>query len=129
MLAYRNFETHQLRSAVVGGNGLSSHEELTQFIRESRSNLGLLESPDTAAYLGKEMGKALLDLIMRGDEQVSVEAPLASVGLDSLVSLELKSWIRRWMGVEVATLEILNCATLRVLGAVVQAKLVEKYQA
>lgn len=128
MLAYRNFEAHQLKSSAAGGSGSSSNDKLTQFIRDSRSNISVLQSPETPVYLGTEMGKALFDLIMRGDEQVNVEAPLASIGLDSLVSLELKSWIRRWMGVEVATLEILNCATLHVLGAVVQGKLLEKHQ-
>ena len=129
MLAYRNFEAHQLKASPVAGSGSSSHDELSRFIRESGSNLSRLQAPETAAYLGSEMGKALFDFIMRPDTEVNVEAPLASIGLDSLVGLELKSWIRRWMGVELATLEILNCASLLVLGGVVQGKLVEKYQA
>lgn len=128
MLAYRNFEAHQLKSSAGGGSDSSSNDELAQFIRDSRSNISVLRSPETPIYLGTEMGKALLGLIMKGDEQVNVEAPLASIGLDSLVGLELKSWIRRWMGVEVATLEVLNCATLHGLGVVVQGKLLEKHQ-
>lgn len=128
MLAYRNFEAHQLKASAADGSDSSSNDELIRFIRDARSNISLLQSPETPVYLGTEMGRALFDLIMRADEVVNVEAPLASIGLDSLVGLELKSWIRRWMGVEVATLEILNCATLHVLGVVVQGKLLEKHQ-
>ena len=127
MLAYRNFEAHELKSASLDGPALSSQDELIQFIRTSASNLSQLQSADTAAYLGLEIGKALLDLTMKSDMEVRIDAPLAAVGLDSLVSLELKSWIRRWMGIELATLEILNCTTLLALGTVVQGNLVEKY--
>ena len=129
MLAYRNFEAHELKASPVASSGSSSHDDLSRFIRESGSNLARLQATETAAYLGTEMGKALFEFIMRPDTEVNVEAPLASIGLDSLVGLELKSWIRRWMGVELSTLEILNCATLQVLGGLVQGKLVEKYQA
>ena len=129
MLSYRNFEAHELKASPVAGSSSSSYDELSRFVRESGSNLARLQSTEAATYLGTEMGKALFDFIMRPDAEVNTEAPLASIGLDSLVSLELKSWIRRWMGVELATLEILNCATLQALGGVVQGKLVEKYQA
>lgn len=129
MLSYRNYEAHELKASPGAGSDSSSYDELSRFIRESGSNLALLQSTETATYLGTEMGKALFDFIMRPDAEVNVEAPIASIGLDSLVSLELKSWIRRWIGVELATLEILNCATLQALGGLVQSKLVEKYQA
>jgi len=66
---------------------------------------------------------------MRPDSEVNLEALLASTGLDSLVGLELKNWIRRWIGVELTSLEILNCANLQALGSVVRDKLVGKYQA
>lgn len=89
----------------------------------------LLPSADTAMFLATEMGKALLNFIMRADSEVDIQAPLAAVGLDSLVSLELRGWIRRWMGVDLATLEMTRCENLQVLGAVLQSKLVEKYKA
>jgi NAD(P)-dependent dehydrogenase (short-subunit alcohol dehydrogenase family)/acyl carrier protein len=127
MLAYRNVEAHELKSSSVSGSGLSSKDELARFMREIRSNIVLLQSAETAAYLAAEMGKALLEFNLRGEAEVDVQAPLAAIGLDSLVSLELRSWIRRWMGVELATLEITRCDTLQAVGLVVQRKLVDKY--
>ena len=126
MLAYRNIEAHELESSSVSGSGSSSNE-LALFVREVCSNIVLLQSAETAIYLATEMGRALLELIMRGDAEVDVQAPLAANGLDSLVSLELRSWIRRWIGVELATLEITRCDSLQALGTVVQGKLVDKY--
>ena len=128
MLAYRNVEAHHLKEASAGAAESSSNDELTRFIRESRANLSLLQASDTTAYLASELGKALYELIMREGDEPNLDAPLATVGLDSLVSLELKGWIRRWLGVEVATLEILNCVNMRALGAIVQVKLLEKYR-
>jgi hypothetical protein len=129
MLAYRNVEARELESSSVSGSGSSSHDKLARFTREIGSNIVLLQSADIAMFLATEMGKALLDFIMRADSEVDYQAPLAAVGLDSLVSLELRGWIRRWMGVDLATLEMTRCENLQALGAVLQSKLDEKYEA
>jgi NADP-dependent 3-hydroxy acid dehydrogenase YdfG len=127
MLAYRNVEVYELKSSSVSGSGMSSNDKLAHFIREVRSNIVLLQSSETATYLAIEMGKALLEFNVRSNAEVDVQAPLAAIGLDSLVSLELRSWIRRWTGVELATLEITRCDNLRDVGLVVQGKLLDKY--
>jgi hypothetical protein len=71
MLAYRNVEARELESSSVSGSGSSSHDKLARFTREIGSNMVLLQSADTAMFLATEMGKALLDFIMRADSEVT----------------------------------------------------------
>lgn len=71
--------------------------------------MSVLQSAETATTLATEMGKATLEFNMKSDAEINLLVPLAAVGLDSLVGLELRRWIRKWFGVGVATLEITKC--------------------
>jgi len=127
MLVYRNLE-----EAAPGGSagvGASSDEELTQLLREASSNMTLLRSPDTAERLARELRNTLLGFMMRSEDELDLDDPLASVGIDSLMSIELRNWVRRRIGAEVPLLELVRASSLRGLGATVQRKLVEKYEA
>jgi len=126
-LVYRNLEETGSGSA---GSSSSSDEELTKLLREASSNITLLRSPETAERLALELRNTLLGFLMRSDDDgVDLDGPLASVGIDSLISIELRNWVRRRIGAELTVLEIVRAASLRELGSTVQRKLVEKYEA
>ncbi|KIA75812.1 hypothetical protein HK57_00426 [Aspergillus ustus] len=52
---------------------------------------------------------------------------LAGVTLDSLVSIELRNWLRRSLGIDLAMVEINRARTVGVLAKVLRKKLAEKY--
>lgn len=124
MLVYRNLEGQDIRPAEGPS---SSNEQVTQYIREASASIATLAAPETAEFLAREIGKTLLGFMMKSDSEPDLAAPLASVGIDSLISVELRSWVRRWVGIEMTTLEIMRCPNLQALGTVAQGKLVEKY--
>lgn len=126
MLVYRNLEAQD--SSVPTGNPSSSNDQVSQFVREASANMALLKGPETAEFLAKEIGKTLLAFMMKSDSDLDLTAPLATVGIDSLISVELRSWMRRWVGAELTTLEIMRCENIQALGVAAQGKLVEKYQ-
>lgn len=127
MLVYRNVEQGAGVSAdtTPGDSG----EELSRFLRDIASNMALLSSEEAAALLAREVGRTLLGFMMRAEGELDLGAPLGSVGIDSLVSIELRNWIRRRIGAEVTVLEIVRAESLARLGETVQGKLIEKYQA
>lgn len=127
MLVYRNREAtdHALGSAAT----TSSDEALSQFLRDIASNMTLLRSAEAVELITRELGTTLLGFLMRGEGELDLEAPLAAVGIDSLISIELRNWIRRRLGAEVTVLEIVRAESVRSLALTVQTKLVEKYQA
>lgn len=130
MLVYRNLEdTGGAGSGGGGSSSSSSDEELTRVLREISSNMTLLRAPETAALMAREIRNTLLGFMMRSEDELDLDGPLASVGIDSLISIELRNWIRRRLGAEVTVLEIVRAPSLRELGATVQKKLVGKYEA
>lgn len=128
MLAHRNLET-QAETASSDAGTSSADSEVARFIREVSSNIVLLQSGETATFLATAIGKTLLKFVLRPESDLSLDKSLSALGIDSLVSLEVRAWVRRWMGVDLVTLEIMNCANLQALGVAVQKKMMEKYKA
>jgi hypothetical protein len=124
MLVYRNLEATDTSPT----SGSASDEELTQLLRDITSNMTLLKSAETAAILSREIGKTLLGFMMRSTDELDLTAPLSTIGIDSLISIELRNWIRRRLGAEVTVLEIVRSESLNQLGETVQSKLAEKYK-
>ncbi|KAM5506985.1 Type I Iterative PKS [Microsporum canis] len=127
MSVYRNVES--VDASASAGSSSSADEQLTQFLRDVSSNKALLNAPETSVRLAKELRRMLVGFMMKSEADIDLEASLAMVGIDSLISVELRSWIRRKCGVDITTLEILRAETLNDLAAVVQVKLAEKYKA
>jgi hypothetical protein len=55
-------------------------------------------------------------------QHISIEAALDSYGVDSLVGLELRNWLSKESGADLAVFEILGGATLLMIGDTVAAK-------
>lgn len=55
-------------------------------------------------------------------DEVEADAPLMSFGLDSLVSVELRNWIRRETSVELALTTITHAANLKALATHILAQ-------
>ena len=125
MAVYRNLET-----LGAGNAGPSSNEEgLKQFLRDASKNPALLDLPESIAFLAKEAGTTLFGFMMRSEEEPSLDVPLASLGVDSLVSIELRNWFRQRVGAEFTVLEVVNSNSVTHLGEQAAAKLKEKFQA
>ena len=71
----------------------------------------------TEALITKVAAMTMLDR-----EEVGADAPLASLSLDSLVSVELRNWIRREAGVELVLSTITGSESLRVLAVEILAQ-------
>jgi hypothetical protein len=120
MTIYRNLE-RQETAAANSGNGA-----LTTFLKDIISNSTLLKAPESAELLAQAIGKTLFGFLMQEDEEVDLSAPLGAIGIDSLISIELRNWIRANIGVELTVLEIVRADDIAALGAQAQARLIEK---
>jgi acyl carrier protein len=138
MLVYRNVEDHREASA-GSANSTSTEQVLTQFLREASSDIALLKASKTVETLATAIGRTLAGFSGSGPGanegadpkagDIDIDASLSSAGTDSLVSMELRNWIRRKIGIEISVLEIVRADCVRELGVVAQRRLVEKYEA
>lgn len=108
---------------------LTPDAELSQFLDSVRSNPALLKSAYASELFAREIGAALLGLMMRPREELDVEAPLSTMGIDSLVGLEGRDWVRRTLLVEMTAQEIVQAKNLRELGVLAQKMIAERVKA
>ncbi|PGH15529.1 hypothetical protein AJ79_02311 [Helicocarpus griseus UAMH5409] len=123
LLVYRNieFQDHSESGATTDGS-------LKEFLQSCSRTPSMLETEEAAAFLAREIGETLFSFMMRGDEEVDLTVPLANVGVDSLVSIELRNWFRQKIGVPFTVVEIVGASNIAELGRVTAEKLVEKYK-
>ncbi|KAF4904103.1 Highly reducing polyketide synthase gloL [Colletotrichum viniferum] len=93
---------------------------LNDFLRRSHLDPLHLESDNARAFLAKEIGGALQGFGMREDEEVDLSRPLQT---DSLVTVELRNWIRQKMGVSLTVVELRSAESIFALGEMAAARL------
>lgn len=93
-----------------GGNSLKA------FLAKAKNAPKMLRQPDTVGYISVEIGKQLMDLLLRSEDELDVTLPLAQLGLDSLVSIEMRTWWRKTFGSDISVLQLLGLGTLEELG-------------
>ncbi|KAL8908900.1 MAG: hypothetical protein Q9171_005243 [Xanthocarpia ochracea] len=111
MSVYRNLEANQSAPTPTGAD-----DNLKLFLRSAISSPDSLQNPDTITFLANEIGKTFSDV------------PLAALGIDSLVSIELRNWFRQRLGWDFTVLEIVGALSIRQLGEMAAAKLSEKHK-
>ncbi|KAJ0382831.1 hypothetical protein COL922a_011750 [Colletotrichum nupharicola] len=125
MLALRNLDSDD--SNIPSGSDSMTKDELSHAIRELSSNIVSLQSGETTEFLATHIGKTLCKFQLRQDTDLDFHAPLTDLGLDSLVGIEVRAWIRQWMGVGLATLEITGSKNLEQLATAVQKRMIQRY--
>ncbi|KAF3805984.1 Highly reducing polyketide synthase FUM1 [Colletotrichum gloeosporioides] len=124
-LALRNLDSDD--SNIPSGSDSMTNDELSHAIRELSSNIVSLQSGETTEFLATHIGKTLCKFQLRQDTDLDFQAPLTDLGLDSLVGIEVRAWIRQWMGVDLATLEITGSKNLEQLATAVQKRMIQRY--
>jgi hypothetical protein len=124
MAIYRNLESQDDTTTTVV---TTSDSSLKQFLRDANGNPSSLSTEESITFLAKEIGSTLFGFMMRSTEDLDLNVPLGSLGVDSLVSIELRNWFRQKVGTEFTVLEIVGSGSVLDLGGKTAAKLAEKY--
>lgn len=99
-------------------SGAESQEVgLKAFVAKARSDTSVLKTREVSQYLAKEVGKKLLSLILKPEEDLNISLSLSDMGMDSLVGIELCTWWKQIFGFNISVLEMLGMGTLEALGA------------
>jgi acyl transferase domain-containing protein/NADPH:quinone reductase-like Zn-dependent oxidoreductase/SAM-dependent methyltransferase len=104
----------------------TTDEKLRTFLNQLASGGTSSVGDDKAEYLAGEIGRTLYVFMMKDPENMEKDQPLHTLGLDSLVSIELRSWCKTQIGFDVSILEIMQ-STLMDLGRKALNSLIAKY--
>ncbi|QVM13373.1 putative secondary metabolism biosynthetic enzyme [Coccidioides posadasii str. Silveira] len=73
----------------------ASTDILKSYLSSAKADPSILKSSEAAKLFAVEIGKKLLDLLLKHHEGLKTSLPLLDLGLDSLVALELRAWIKQ----------------------------------
>ncbi|KAI1100520.1 hypothetical protein F4804DRAFT_318771 [Jackrogersella minutella] len=116
---------HSVRADDADGaaKGASQSSTVTLFLDQVRSVADedgeaakkLLSQPETAALLAREIRKKIYEFMLepvKDGEAIDTSSTLSQIGLDSLMSIELRKWLRRVVGIVISVLEIMGSGSL-----------------
>ncbi|RHZ46920.1 uncharacterized protein CDV56_103490 [Aspergillus thermomutatus] len=106
-----------------GGTGQG--EELKKFLASVEQDPTLLDDQATEDRITYELGKMIASH-MSYPEDMELE-DLANIAIDSLMTIEIRSWFRRHVKVEISLVEISNAGTVRGLSKTTIKILRDKY--
>ena len=97
-------------------NARPNIDKLKSSSLSAKTDTTMLTSDDTIDLLAREIGKTLFDFLLKSDEDLSTTMPLSQLGMDLLVSVEMRKWWRQVFGCDVSMLELLGMSNLEELG-------------
>lgn len=105
----------QLESA--GNNAVSSNDSrLRGFLASAAANPAILDDPASLTLITEEIAKTICMFMLWQEEDLQITHNLATKGIDSLVSIEIRNWWRRALGGDISVLEIMKAGTVERLG-------------
>ena len=94
----------------------TSSASLKSYIASTTADPSILKTGEAASFFAREIGKRLFTLLLKPEEELDVSLSLVSLGMDSLVGIELRSWWKQAFGYDIGVLEMLGMGTLEALG-------------
>lgn len=102
-------------NSVVGATA-GSTDILKSYLSKAQADPSILKSAEASKLFAVEIGKKLLDLLLKPQEDLNTSLPLLDLGLDSLVALELRAWIKQVFSFDLPMLEMMSIGSLDMLG-------------
>ncbi|KAF7543126.1 hypothetical protein G7Z17_g10993 [Cylindrodendrum hubeiense] len=111
------------------GGGGDSGDALRLFMASVEADPGVLDDAASQLFLTREICANLYIFVLRPvEEDMDTSVTMTSLGVDSLVTIELRNWMKQvFGGIELSTLEILNAATADGLGVLVMTALKARF--
>lgn len=88
----------------------------------------VLNDPASVELITHELAVKIYTFMLQPLEDLDVGVSPAALGVDSLVTIEIRNWMKRSLGgIEISTLEILNAGSIATLGMLVIEALKKKF--
>lgn len=71
---------------------------------------------DKSTIIAKAIAGALADFLIKDQQTIPIDQPVGNLGLDSLIAMEVRTWIRQQTGVDTSVFTIVQSPSLLHLG-------------
>ncbi|KKA28074.1 hypothetical protein TD95_004875 [Thielaviopsis punctulata] len=90
--------------------------KLRELVRLVTADPQLLKAQSTLDSMVRNIGRVLCRILLQPEEGLESGVTLAQMGLDSMVSIEIRNWWKRTFLGEISVLQIMNAVTIERLG-------------
>ncbi|KAJ0280260.1 hypothetical protein Brms1b_013421 [Colletotrichum noveboracense] len=106
----------------------SGRPGLADYIARLQGNPQELDSSATVALLSKEIAQRVFGFLMREIDEGGVDTSLSpsALGVDSLMTIEIRNWWKHTMGVDVSVLQLTSAQSFDQLGQLAVGQLKKK---
>ncbi|RDA88606.1 hypothetical protein CP532_5867 [Ophiocordyceps camponoti-leonardi (nom. inval.)] len=118
----------QLESAGAADSS-SDDKALKSLLNAAAGDPSVLDEPSRRELITKEISRTLCSYMLLDENALQLTTDFVSLGIDSLVSIEIRNWWKRAFGVDISVLEIVNAGSVKRLGEIAVASLKKKYEA
>ncbi|KAJ5339123.1 Acyl transferase/acyl hydrolase/lysophospholipase [Penicillium brevicompactum] len=104
-------------------------DKLKHFVNSAATDSAILSEPTATEFVGREIAKWVFDLLMKpvdDDAEIDLSRSLVDVGLDSLAAVEMRSWLKASVGLDISVLEIMASSSLAAMSEHVIQGLIRK---
>ncbi|KAI0877791.1 hypothetical protein GGS24DRAFT_487640 [Hypoxylon argillaceum] len=117
---YRTLEVDASRDVPATGETAASGEndedaEIRRLLAAAEADLSIVTQDFFVAQLARRIGVAFFNFMMKPIEELDINAPFASLGIDSLVAIEVRNWLRLRLAIELSLLEIMRSESILAL--------------
>ncbi|GLA97323.1 type I Iterative Polyketide synthase (PKS) [Aspergillus tubingensis] len=116
-VAWKNDIRMSIYHNIHGGSevspaGTSDHNSLRGFLDACGSRPEILEEEEATTRIAQALGLALANFLLRDAHAISAHDSLPALGVDSLVAMEVRNWIRQQLDVDVSVFVLLQSLSL-----------------
>jgi acyl carrier protein len=104
----------------------SKSDKLRALIARAEENPAILEDPETEVIICREIGQLITQHMANAKDMDDKQ--IALVAIDSLMSIEIRGWIRRNLGLDISLAEITKAGTVGSLAILAVEHLRVKYR-
>lgn len=123
-LRFSHYHTFDSKDA---GQGKVTNDELRALLRKVENNPKLLEDPESEAIVRRELIKQVRDRMPQTRDMD--EDQIAELTIDSLMAIEIKTWVRSNLGLDISLAEVGKAGTAGALAKTAVEHLKAKYSA
>jgi len=118
-------------SATAGLNRLPGTEKdkLGRLLEQVKASAVILQTDEGKAAILEMLKSSLSALMLKSEDDLDDGIALEALGLDSLVSIELRNWIIRQLGVDLSVFELVQSRSLIHLRDRIAQELIDQHQA
>lgn len=120
MSIYHNINSH-MGPGPAGGTKKNGSQNLLSIVQ---SQPGGLEGDDAVMTIANRLAGVLGEILVKDDGVIAVDESLERLGVDSLVAMEVRNWIRRELNIELSVFAVVQSASFLCLADKVRKALI-----